>query len=130
LRTNPQLSLAPWHGADSCRRYLVEVAIPVYLDGHMSFEITTRPEAAFVVMLAVALTVYLGAPPAWHADLAQTECEHLVVERLDGQPGDATAQWEILPSAHWECYSDARPIASLGWRVRESASDDAELDGE
>jgi hypothetical protein len=74
-------------------------------------------EAAFAVMLAVALTVYLGAPPAWHADFAQAECEQFVVDRLDGEPGDATARWEMLPSAHWAGSSGSDRVASLGWIV-------------
>jgi hypothetical protein len=105
----------------------VDVRVRMHLDGLMSPGIITHSDAAFVVVLAVAMTVYLGAPPAWHSDLAQAECEQLVVDRLDGQPGDATAEWEVLPVAHWECYSGDERVASLGWSVDESTSDDAEI---
>jgi hypothetical protein len=81
----------------------------------------------FAVLLAVPLTVYLGAPPVWSHSLAQTECEQLVVDRLAGTPASAHASWNFLPTAHWICEYNGRPAADFGWWVTDTSNVNATL---
>ena len=84
-------------------------------------------EAVFLLLLVVGATVYLAAPPALEADLAQTQCEQLVVDRLDGVATDAEASWERLPFAHWSCAESDTEVADFGWWASDSSGTEATL---
>jgi hypothetical protein len=85
------------------------------------------PELVFALIVALPLTVYLAAPPMWSSSLAQTECEELVVTRLDGAVTSAKASWDYLPIARWDCTVDGRRVADFGWWVTQNSSVDAKL---
>jgi len=83
--------------------------------------------AAALLLLVIPMTVYLAAPTTLDADVAQQQCERLVVDRLEGTTLDARAHWELLPAAHWTCSLRGRAVADFGWWAGDSSAADAPL---
>ena len=83
--------------------------------------------AAFLILFAVPLTVYLGAPPIVNRGIALEECEQLVETRLTGSPDAVEVRWTLLPLAQWECVADGQVVAGLGWYATSTTDSTAVL---
>ncbi|GAB2464865.1 hypothetical protein HD599_000072 [Conyzicola lurida] len=83
--------------------------------------------ASVALAVVVLFTVLLAAPPFMQDDEAQADCGDLVADRLNGEAGDAEAEWQYLPAPHWQCEWRGVPAAELGWWADDDGATSARL---